>query len=158
MQKAKSVLILAVLAGCAPYSGYYKAGQTVARLNTDQTACEVKGAQDVPPNTQLRRTPVELIPAREICDRHGKCSVIPARIEGGEVYSYDANADLRARVVAQCMADKGYEKVSIPPCPDSVAKVAASRAPGVLPPLGPNICVAQGADGGLIFVTTAPAR
>jgi len=151
-------LVLAGLAGCAPYSGYYQAGQTVARLNADQTACEVFGAQQVPVNTQIRRNPVELVPAREICDRQGNCSIIPARLEGGEVYSFDANTDLRRRVIGQCMADRGYARASVPQCTPEVAKVAIARAPTVLPPLGPNLCVARTPERTLVFVTTTPAR
>jgi hypothetical protein len=157
MQKAIFGLILTGLAGCASYSGYYREGQTVARLSADETTCEVLGVQQVPPNTQVRRTPVELIPEREFCDRAGNCRVIPARLEGGEVYTFDANDDLRNRVVAQCMADKGYTRVTVPACSDQVAQVAISRAPSVLPPLGPNVCVARRADRTPIFVTTAPA-
>jgi len=158
MQKRLTLGVLALVSACAPYTGYYKAGETVARLNADVTACEVRGAQDVPPNTQIRRTPVELIPAREICNRAGECTVIPARIEGGEVYSYDANTDLRRRVVGQCMAARGYARVSVPQCSPEVAKVAVARAPAVLPPLGPDLCFARAPDRSPVFVTTAPAR
>lgn len=158
MQKAILIVTLAALSGCAGYSGFYKAGETVARLNSDQTGCEVSGAQEVPVNTQIRRTPLRVIPAQQSCTPAGVCTVIPGRFEGGEVYSFDANADLRTRFVTQCMAQKGYQPASVRRCSPQVAEIATARGPGVLPPLGPNLCVARAADRTPIFVTTAPAR
>lgn len=157
MQNLKPAIALALFAlgGCSGYSGYYQAGQTVSRLSADQTACDVTGVQQVPPNTQLRRTAPTLIPPREICRSDGKCRVIPARYEPGDTYTVDVNEGLRNRVVAQCMAGRGYERVQVPGCSAQVARAAKALAPRTLPPLNDAVCAARAADGTPVFVTVA---
>lgn len=136
-----------MVAGCAPLTTYYQPGKSVGTLNRDTTTCQVSALRDVPASTQIRRIPPEFVPPRRICDSAGNCRVIPGYYIPGEVISYDPNDGLRKRVERQCMADKGYSPVSIPPCPDNVARAVPVAATRVLPPLGPKACVIRNKDG-----------
>lgn len=144
---------LALLAACAPLETYYKAGASVATVNRDTTACEVSALQKVPQVLQIRRKPPRFIPGRRVCDAAGNCTTAPGYYIDGGVESYDPNLGLRQRVELQCMADKGYTPVSIPPCPDSVAKAAPPAATTRLPTLKEGSCVIRNRDGSFQIVT-----
>lgn len=153
MQNRALMLILCATAACAPYSGYYQAGQTVARLNADQTTCEVQAAQKVPPNTQIRRTPVTVSPPQRVCNEAGDCVVYPGQVSGGDAYTVDTNLPLRQRVEDQCMGAKGYQKVQIPLCTPQVSKAIEGRAITTLPPLNDRVCAARTQSRDYVFVT-----
>jgi hypothetical protein len=68
------------------------------------------------------------------------------------VISYDPNDGLRKQVERQCMADIGYSPVSIPVCPDNVARAVPPAATRVLPALGPKACVIRNRDGSFQIV------
>ncbi|MCZ4254936.1 hypothetical protein PVW51_13280 [Sulfitobacter sp. PR48] len=143
---------LGVAASCAPLTTYYKPGVAVDRLNRDTTACQVAALRDVPASTQVRRLPPEFIPPRRRCDSAGNCTVVPGYYIPGETISFDPNDGLRKRVEQQCMADRGYAPVSIPPCPDNVARAAPPAATRVLPALGPESCAIRNRDGSFQIV------
>lgn len=146
-------LLTSLVLACAPLETYYKPGASVATLNRDTTACEVKALKDVPASFQVRRKPPIFVPGNRSCDAAGKCTGSPGYYIPGGVESYDPNLGLRARVEVQCMADKGYAPVSIPPCPDSVAKAAPKAATTRLPRLSENSCVIRNSDGTFQIVT-----
>lgn len=135
------------LTACAPLETYYRAGASVTDLNRDTLACEVKALKDVPQTFLLRRGPPIFVPGKKICNAEGKCKRRPGYYAPGAVERYDPNAGLRQRVEQQCMAEKGYAPVSIPPCPDAVAKAAGPRATTRLPQLSDASCVIRNSDG-----------
>ncbi|QFT59858.1 hypothetical protein FIU94_13575 [Sulfitobacter sp. THAF37] len=147
-----AILALLSVAACAPLTTYYKPGASVERLNRDTTACQVAALRDVPASTQVRRTPPEFVPPRRRCDSAGNCTVVPGYYIPGETVSFDPNDGLRKRVERQCMADRGYAPVSIPPCPDTVARAAPPAATRVLPALGPQACVIRNRGGSFQIV------
>lgn len=142
----------ALLLGCAPLETYYKPGATVAAVNRDTTACEVKALRDVPVSYQLRRKPPIFVPGKRVCDAAGACTETPGYYIDGGVESYDPNVGLRGRVERQCMADKGFVPVSIPACPDSVAKAATPGRTTRLPGLSEASCVIHNSDGSFQIV------
>tara|TARA_R110002049_G_scaffold23545_10_gene83716 strand:+ start:106225 stop:106710 length:486 start_codon:yes stop_codon:yes gene_type:complete len=143
----------AALAACAPLNTYYKPGATVAQVTRDTTACEVKALRDVPASTQVRRMPPRFVQGPRICDAAGNCRYGPGYYIPGEVVTFDPNDGLRKRVEGQCMADRGFAPVTIPPCPDSVARAAPARATTTLPALSPKSCVIRNSDGSFQIVT-----
>jgi hypothetical protein len=151
-------LIIPVLSGlliltcCAPLNTYYKPGASVPTLNKDTTACEVQALRDVPPSTLTRLKPPVYIPAGRTCNAAGQCVDVPGYYVPGGYETYDPNDGLRLRVERQCMADKGYAPVSIPACPDAVAKAAPLRATRTLPRLTETSCVIHNADGSFQIV------
>lgn len=143
---------LTALAACAPLETYYKPGVSVARVNRDTTACEVRALRDVPPSTITRRRPPIYIPGRRHCDADGNCVSRPGHYVPGGFETFDPNDGLRLRVERQCMADKGYAPVSIPVCPDSVANAVPPRATTRLPNLTEGSCVIRNKDGSFQIV------
>lgn len=150
--------VLALTAGCLPYNGYYKSGVAAGRLDADLTDCQVDAVNRVPPNTQIRTTPVTVIPGRKVCSegevsaKRPTCSYVPAQIHGGDTYTYDANEDLRKRVTGQCMTRRGYSRVKLPACTGAAARTAKATRQQVLPRLDASLCAAKGANGGWVFV------
>ncbi|MEO8530162.1 MAG: hypothetical protein ABI459_02985 [Deltaproteobacteria bacterium] len=138
-----TALVALGLVGCAPATETYhwKQGGSVALVDRDQFQCRVDGARSVPVNTQIGQTPTYQTPIQTICRPAGtagstQCTTTGGEIYGGDVYSYDANAPLRASYVARCMAAKGYQVADIPTCapkviPADIAAIAGkgSRAP-----------------------------
>ncbi|MEQ6247965.1 hypothetical protein ABMC89_03645 [Sulfitobacter sp. HNIBRBA3233] len=151
----KIAALLLGLAACAPLETNYKPGVSVTTLNRDQTQCDVAALRDVPVATQVRRLPPQYVPPRRECSKDGKCITTQGYYLPGEIRSYDANAPLRARAAQQCMADKGYARVSIPACPAEVAQAAPQAATVQLPPLTENSCVIRNRDGSIQIVRTA---
>lgn len=132
-----SVLAFGLVAGCFPVEIYHKTGASVARLQADETACEVEALKEVPVNKMTRMTPIRFHP-RETCDRNGNCRTVYIKT-GGEIVTYDANKRLRARYATQCMANKGYSEVELPICtgetPDTL--------PGRMPKLTEDSCAVR---------------
>ncbi len=155
MQRKTTLLViaLATVAGCAPLNTYYRAGVSIERLNRDTTTCEVKALRDVPASVQVRRIPPEFVPAYKSCDSAGNCTIVPGYVIPGETITFDPNDGLRKRVEGQCMADKGYAPVTIPPCPDHVANAAPVGKTRTLPKLTPKSCVIRNRDGSFQIVS-----
>ncbi|MEW9920798.1 hypothetical protein AB2B41_14380 [Marimonas sp. MJW-29] len=144
---------LALLAACAPVETYYKPGVAVDRLNRDTTACEVKALRDVPVTTLTRPRPPIFVPGNRVCDADGNCRGHRGYYIHGGYETYDPNLGLRLRVERQCMADKGYVPVSIPVCPDTVARAVPPRATTRMPTLTERSCVIRNRDGSFQIVT-----
>jgi hypothetical protein len=135
------------LCACAPLETYYRPGGSVADLNRDTLACEVQALRDVPISYAVRRLPPVFVPGKKICDAAGNCKSGKGRYVPGGIERFDPNEGLRFRVERQCMADKGYAPVSIPACPDAVAKAAPARATTRLPALSDTSCVIRNSNG-----------
>ncbi|SHI79023.1 hypothetical protein [Wenxinia saemankumensis] len=150
---------LLALAACMqepwPLSAWYRAGIAPGVLDRAQTACEVEAAQQVPVSTQIRTMPSYTTPTRTDCtsDDAGNttCVTTGGETRGGDVVSYDANTELRQRVIAQCMGAQGYSRISLPRCTDDQL---AGRSIGYqqIPDLSPGACAARAVGGGTIFV------
>lgn len=155
MKHRYSIVIAAALgiAACAPLTTYYKPGVSVSALERQTLTCQTRALREVPPSTQVRRTPPRYIPSRRLCDAAGNCRVYPGRHIPGDLITFDPNDGLRKRVEAQCMADQGFAPVSIPPCPGAVARAAPARATSTLPNLNANSCAIRNSDGSFQIVT-----
>ncbi|MEP5731856.1 MAG: hypothetical protein ABJL67_21050 [Sulfitobacter sp.] len=145
--------VFATLVACAPLETYYKPGASVSILNRDTTACEVKALRDVPSSTLTRRKPPIFIPGNRVCNAAGHCTGTRGHYVPGGFETYDPNDGLRLRVERQCMADKGYAPVSIPACPDHIAKAAPAGKTTRLPPLNDQSCVIRNKNGSFQIVT-----
>lgn len=149
-----AALMGAGMMACAPLNTYYKPGATLSALQRDATACQVSALRDVPASTQVRRIPPQYVPPVKKCDEAGQCRVVRAGyFIPAEVITFDPNDGLRHRVAGQCMADKGYAPVSIPPCPDAVARATPVAQTKRLPVLNAKSCVIRNRDGTFQIVT-----
>ena len=96
-------------------------------------------------------TPVYTTPIETNCYPQGKntsCTttgghVYGGRTYGGQSYSYDANEALRARVVMQCLSERGYQRVTLPVCSKEQARSAISLIDGTLPFAAKVLCVTK---------------
>ena len=137
----KIIPALLVLAACGPMSIYYRPGVSVSRMQNDTTNCQVAALKDAPVSTQIRQRPPIYFPGYPICNGDGSCYRTPGYWADGGVYTVDTNLDLRNRVVDMCMANKGYQPVSIPTCPEGVKSKVQTQVTTQLPTLSQNSCV-----------------
>lgn len=145
-------------AACGPLAVYHRPGVSVTRMQQDTTECEVQALRDAPVANQVRQAPPLYFPGERVCNAAGACWTTPGYWLPGAVRTVDVNRDLRGRVTDMCMARRGYQPVSIPPCTARVRAAAPVRRTATLPPLGPRSCVIRHDDGGWQIVTPqAPA-
>lgn len=154
MKTAHLFLILALaLSSCGPLAIFYKQGASVARMQNDQTNCEVGALKDAPVANQTRQGPPVFIPGNRYCNSAGQCTYTDGYWLPGRIYTVDVNSDLRGRVLAQCMARKGYRPVEIPPCPASVSNQVTPARTQTLPKLTDKSCAIKNNDGSWQIVT-----
>ncbi len=127
---------------------YYKPGTPVSNVQRDELNCTVEAERKVPVRNVTRIIPGRFIPGRRICDAAGNCRVTPPYWTEPVVITEDANLELRDRVAAQCMADRGYARISLPPCPPEVERAVPPAITMVMPKnLSPKACVIRRAGG-----------
>ncbi len=132
--------VMALSACDSPLSLYYREGESVSRLQTETTQCQLQAVQDVPVATQVRQSPPTYWPGRTYCDGRGHCYRSAGWWQPGQVYTVDVNQGLRDEVEALCMAQKGFRPVSLPPCKQSVRSSASNVPTTTLPPLTTQSC------------------
>lgn len=158
------------LMGCEVDDGleydFVKKGATVSQRDIDFTDCEVAAVNKVPPSMKVATTPsyttpVTVTPTHTNCYGYGysvSCynyggTVYGGQTYGGEVYSYDANQDLRDRVLLQCMAQKGWEPVGVRRCTDAeVSGASVVSSSGGLPAAKEIGCFVDLKNGGTGYV------
>lgn len=138
-------------AACLPLRTYYAEGVSIAMLERDNTQCDVVALRDAPVANVVRQGPPRFIRTRH-CNSAGQCSTSGGYWIPGDVYTVDTNADLRARVKGQCMADRGYRPVEIPACPAGVARAAPEGQTITLPTLNETSCVIRNQDSSIQIV------
>lgn len=132
MKHLVALSALALLISCTERSMWYQEGASLTMRDRDLLACEVQATRDAPVATQLTQGPQRFIPATSRCrmeylngfPHREVCVTQPARWEAGEITSVDVNESLRKRVYAQCLADKGYTRISLPKCETAPAQVS----------------------------------
>lgn len=141
-----------LLAACAPLQIYYKEGETVARMDRDQTRCETGALRQVPSDIRSRYIPPTYAPY-QVCNAHGYCYWHQRLVSPGRYEKYDANEALRGKVSAQCMADQGYALARIKRCDTTTTRQTQIHATRVLPPLSDNSCAIRLKSGRWQIVT-----
>lgn len=138
------------LSACAPTTQtvYWQDGTTQGRINQAVTQCQVEALQSVPQSVAVGTTPRYTTPVQTNCYDTGyglQCNSTGGQTLGGQTYSYDPNSDLRNRVEAQCMANRGYSLVSLPVCTPEQRRSGNLRGfPANLPPIQSVACVYDG--------------
>jgi len=146
IRPALLLLPLLVLVGCVNLNTYCKEGVTFRTLNNDLTNCEVSAVQKVPVKKLIRRTPMYFTPTRTVCEGD-VCRTYGGELRGGEIYTVDANEDLRKRVKAQCMSNKGYDFVEIPRCTSDQLEGRLVAPVERLPRLSGSLCATRLSNG-----------
>lgn len=137
-----------------PWSNFaYKNGATLGSIGQDTTNCQVEAVQKVPQQQVFQTTPSYTTPTQTFCNRIGTqtlCNTSGGQTFGGNTYSTDANEGLRIKVFYQCMANKNYRYVNLPPCPDG-AVLSGGAGKNTLPPLSNTTCYRVFPDDGWII-------
>ncbi|MBJ6371563.1 hypothetical protein [Sedimentitalea arenosa] len=140
-------LALVALTACdTGLSTYYRPGVSVSRMQTETTRCEVAALKDAPVANQVRQRPPIFYPGTQYCNSAG-CYYRPGYWVDGGFYTEDVNRGLRARVLDLCMAEKGFQPVSLPACSAAVTAAAPMQATRTLPQLTSASCVIRYDDG-----------
>ncbi len=147
------ILPVVLLSSCGSLSLYYREGQTVSRMQTETTVCQVKALKEAPVANQIRQSAPVYWPGTRRCDSQGRCYTTPGWWQPGRIYSVDVNQSLRNQIEAQCMAGKGYRSVTLPPCKQSVKAQVAPARTTTLPPLSGASCFRKFDDGSFQIVT-----
>ena len=150
MRVMAALFLLLITSACLPLQTFYAEGVSFAALERDETRCDVAALKDAPVATVVRQGPPRYVRTRHCSDGH--CTYSGGIWVPGDVYSVDVNADLRARVKAQCMAGKGYRPVEIPACPGNVAQAAPPGRTTAFPTLNETSCVIRNKDGSIQIV------
>lgn len=139
-----------ILSGCTPTAQqtYWRDGATGRQWDQAVTQCQVQALRQVPQSVAVGTTPTYRTPTQTNCYAVGnmvQCATTGGQVYGGQVYSYDPNTNLRSRVEAQCMANRGYSLVTIPTCTsEQRASGTLRRVSGRLPPLRSVVCTYEG--------------
>ena len=152
MRLIPALVTLMLLTACQPLSIYYREGARVAKAEDDRLNCQVAALKDTPVASQIRREPSVYVPPRQICNAAGACSYTGGYWVPGRTYTVDVNESLRGQLVNRCMAQKGYQPVSIPACPQSVADAAPKTKTTRMPALTPSSCAIRNPDGSYLIV------
>lgn len=146
------IVFSGLLAGCAPLNLYYREGVPVQRLNSDLGSCTQKALRDVPVDQDTRYIPGQEIP-QTLCNASGFCQTVWVQVSPDRIETYDANEGRREQYETACMAQAGYQPVSLPPCNDAVVRATRLSATKVLPPLASNSCAIRLKTGKYQIVT-----
>lgn len=141
-----------LLSGCFPVGLYYKQDADVARVQRDELACRVAAANQVPARMVTRMIPGGFLPPRRVCDAAGACHMIPGHRLPPDFVTEDLNDGLRREVMAQCMGDKGYDRIRLPQCPPELSAGVTQLSPR-MPRLTESSCAVRLKGGGWQIVT-----
>ena len=152
-----ALICLLTLSACGPLFLYYREGESVSRMQTETTACQVQALKDAPVANQVRQSPPVYWPGRTYCDGRGRCYRNPGWWEPGRIYTVDVNEGLRNMVEAQCMAAKGFRPINLRPCKQGMKSRVAPTRTTTLPGLSTESCFVQFDDGSFQIITPGQA-
>lgn len=143
---------LVLLGACAPLNIYYKDGADVAQSEANLTRCQVSALAQVPRDMRTRYIPARYAPY-STCNAGGYCYRRHRMISPPRTETYDANVNLRDKVVGQCMAMAGYRPVSVPQCDAETTRTTPLAATQTLPTLTPKSCAIRLKSGNWQIIT-----
>ena len=156
IRSVAGLALLLALGACGSYSLYYRDGAEVSRAKADELACETAAYQQAPVRIERDIDYGDVIALPPVCSPDGSCRPGGYRRLPPRVYTYDANAGLRATVERQCMAERGYERVSLPVCSEQVASQVQPGITRVLPARASGTCVIRRGGDQYQIVQTTP--
>ncbi|WP_281972012.1 hypothetical protein [Ruegeria faecimaris] len=154
---ALTISLTLLLTACGPLSLYYQEGETVSQMQSETTGCQVQSLKDAPVANQVRQGAPTYWPGRTYCDGRGRCHRTGGWWQPGQIYTVDVNKGLRNKLEAQCMAQKGYRPVSLPPCKQGVKSRVAALPTTQLPPLSTDSCFVKFDNGTFQIITPGQA-
>lgn len=128
-----------LLAGCTQEI-YYRQGATLAEVQRAEDACALQSEAAAPYKPQSRIIPESFVSERKVCDAQGNCEIVPVVRSFPKFETVDLNAERRVLLARTCMAQKGYDRVSLPYC-DAAQRQGATGVTRTLPALSVNSCI-----------------
>ncbi len=132
---------IVMLGGCLPYTLYHRAGVTTDTARGDEVACGRIALAQAPVAMEREIIPGDIVQGPDICDAQGRCRPGPVREIPDRYRLRDVNEDLRNLIARQCMAERGYDRVTLPACSDAIARSVAPAITRVMPKLTSKACV-----------------
>ncbi len=111
-----------LLGGCLPTTLYHKAGTPVHDARADEIACKRIALAQAPVEREHEIIPGPLLRGPLVCDDQNNCYREPPWRAPPEIIVRDVNEDLRNLIARQCMADRGYDRITLPACSQEVAQ------------------------------------
>jgi hypothetical protein len=148
------VLSFITMSACVPTGPVevvYKPGSTREQRMDVTTNCATLALARVPRAMASSVTPSYSTPSNVQCYSTGNytnCQETGGQTFGGNAYTFDANQELRDRVVMQCMRENGYTLISRPTCDAEQSKRAISSSGRGQPTADKIECVV---DGGFVM-------
>ena len=146
------VCALFLLSGCVQQI-YYRDGATVQDIARDRDFCALQALEAAPRKIEHIIVPTPLSPPRRVCDAGGNCRVDHPNPSFPQFETYDANADRRALLTRQCLADRGVHVVKLPICDATVKKSVPVAVTRHLPRLTDRSCIIQRGGGAFQIVS-----
>ncbi|WP_148234691.1 hypothetical protein [Pseudooceanicola batsensis] len=140
------------LSGCAQ-DIYFREGATVSEVRRAEDACALSARQAAPFRPRTILVPGPIVPARKVCDGQGNCQTRPAYQAPPEFETMDANAERRVLIARTCMAERGFDRVSLPYCSGAVRNAAPAAVTRRLPRLTGQSCIIPRGQAGYQIVT-----
>ncbi|MWB77451.1 hypothetical protein GLS40_05385 [Pseudooceanicola sp. 216_PA32_1] len=135
--------LLALLGACGSETIYYRPGVEVTRAQGDEVACGRSALADAPVRMEREVIPGDYVPPHKHCDAAGNCLVEPGFWQPDRFVTRDVNKDLRRQIARQCMAEKGYQRITLPACSNGVKAAVPPAITTVMPRLTSQACVIQ---------------
>ena len=141
--------LVGLLAACGSETLYYRPGIEVTRAQGDEVTCGRTALAQAPVRMEREIIPGRFIPPRKFCNKAGQCAIEPAQWTPDCYVTNDVNKDLRSRIARQCMAEKGYQRITLPPCSDAVRASVPPAITTVMPRITSTsgACVIQRQNG-----------
>lgn len=126
--------VCALLGACVNMNTYYKTGTTLEAISKAELACARQADMEVPPRIIVQTYPVYGPPPKP---------GLPPVVLYWKTDYVDMNEARRARAKAHCMAEAGYDRVSIPYCTDEQIAGQSFRPLTKTPALDDSICAVR---------------
>lgn len=145
-------LAFGVLSGCTQQI-YYRQGASIPEIQNARDSCALLSQDAAPYRPVTRIVPGRIIPERKVCDAGGSCRIIPAQQSFPEFETIDGNAEKRVLIARNCMAQQGFQQVSLPRCDTAVRQSVPVGVTRTLPRISETSCIISRGSGAYQIVT-----
>jgi hypothetical protein len=140
------VALALLFAGCSE-TIYYQPGASTAEAQADEVACGRIALAQAPVEKETEIIPGRYLPGPVVCDANNNCRRQPGRRLPPQIITRDVNEELRRLIARQCMAERGYERLTLPYCSEEVKAQVTPAITRRMPQLSGRACIIRrGAD------------
>lgn len=129
-----------LVAGCSE-TIYYQPGASTTETRADEIACGRIALAQAPVEKETEIIPGRYLPGPVVCDANNNCHRRPGRRLPPEIITRDVNEELRRLIARQCMAERGYDRVTLPYCSEAVKAQVTPAITRRMPQLSGRACI-----------------